>query len=164
MNLAFRLFLLVFVFACLLPGAFSALSTVTKAVCNSGDANVVWSTGNTYFLNVDGNVDVENCQLTIQPGAIVKLKSNDINSTFLRVWNRGVLLAQGNDTNKVIFTSQNDDSVGTAATDSNGTPGSPDYNSAIFLSASAGTTPDANDFFDLNQLHFGMKKVVLQHD
>ncbi|MDD5148232.1 MAG: hypothetical protein PHH08_02090, partial [Candidatus ainarchaeum sp.] len=86
-----------------MPGAFGALQTITKSVCNGGDANVTWTSDNTYFLNVDSNVDVENCQLTIEPGTVVKFKSGQDKNTNLRIWNKGVLKAQGTPSQKIVF-------------------------------------------------------------
>ncbi|MDD5148637.1 MAG: hypothetical protein PHH08_04205, partial [Candidatus ainarchaeum sp.] len=150
--------LLATTFFCMTASA--GLVTVTKSVCNSGDANATWTSDNTYFLNVDGNVDIENCQLTINPGTIVKLKANEGATTNLRVWNKGVLKAQGASGNKIIFTSQNDDSVGSTATDSNGVPGRGDYNSAIYLFSNAGITSDANEFSHLD-IGYGKQGIAI---
>ena len=147
----------------ILPNASGAIVTITQSVCNTGDANVTWYDGNTYFLNVDGNVDIENCQLTILPGAVVKyVASGPINpGSFLRILNKGVLKAQGTSASKIVFTSQNDDSVGQIITGSTGTPVPADYNTAIWFSNSAGITSDANSFSDLN-IGFAMQALVIR--
>ncbi|MDD5163373.1 MAG: hypothetical protein PHD95_04155 [Candidatus ainarchaeum sp.] len=124
------------------------LVTLSQAICNTPDNNQVWTAGNTYFLNVDGNADVSDCQLTINPCVVVKLKAGG--NAFLSVVNGGVLKAQGTSANKIVFTSMNDNSVGTNAPGSSGAPVAGDYDTAIYFTTDAGVTADANDFFDLN--------------
>ena len=147
------LFTLLLVFI-ILPNAFGAIVTITQAVCNSGDANVTWTSGNTYFINADSNVDVENCQLTINPGTVVKFKATPAGNTDLNITNKGVLIAKGTAASKIVFTSENDCSVGDTITgtsnDANcGTAKGRDYSNAINLSTSAGLVPDSNDFAHL---------------
>ena len=84
---------------------FGTLETYTAKVCHPGDANVVWLTGTTYYLNVDNNVDVKGCMLTIQPGVVVKFKTGG--TTYLYVTNSGILVAKGTSAQKIIFTSRN---------------------------------------------------------
>ncbi|MDD5148556.1 MAG: hypothetical protein PHH08_03775, partial [Candidatus ainarchaeum sp.] len=136
------------------------LITYSKSICNSNDANVTWFDGNTYFINADGNVDIENCQLTINAGAVIKYKASTAATTSLVIKNKGVLKAQGASDNKIIFTSQNDDSLGSTATDSNGVPGRGDYNSAIYLFSNAGITSDANEFSHLD-IGYGKQGIAI---
>lgn len=126
------------------------LITHSEAICNSGDANVIWLEGNTYFINADSNVDVEDCMLTIQAGTIIKFKGTENATTDLNIVNKGILIAQGTQAKPIVFTSQNDNSIGAVATDSNGNPKRPDYFNAIRYSSTAGMIPDANNLFDLN--------------
>ncbi|MBN1941554.1 MAG: hypothetical protein JW772_05225, partial [Candidatus Diapherotrites archaeon] len=161
MNKGFLLLGIALIFTALNVSA--ALITYTDAICNTGDANVTFFDGNTYYLNVDNNIDVEGCQLTLNPGTIIKLKSSSDGNTFLNITNNGVLKAQGTEENKIIFTSSDDNSVGTAVGASDGVPTWGDYNTAIFLSASAGVVPDANDLFDLN-LGYGEHGLVISRD
>src|SRR3989338_6795528 len=134
----------------------AALVTYTEKVCHAGDANVTWTLGNTYYLNVDNNVDVAGCMLTIQPGAVVKFKTGG--TTYLYVTNSGILVAKGTSAQKIIFTSRNDDSVGEIVAGSTGIPNKGDYFVAIVKSSSAVTTLDSNGFSDLN---IGYAKTAL---
>ncbi|MDD5163481.1 MAG: hypothetical protein PHD95_04705, partial [Candidatus ainarchaeum sp.] len=145
-----KIILLAIITTILIANASADLITITSAICTSPDNNQTWFDGNTYFLNVDSNVDVSNCQLTINPGAIVKFKINVAN--YLNITNKGVLKAQGTSTNKIVFTSGVDDSIGTAAQEhvEGVFPKKGDYGTAINFSNTAGLTSDANDLFNLN--------------
>ncbi len=131
--------------------ASAELITISQAVCNTPDNNQTWLAGNTYFINADANVDVVNCQLTINAGAVVKFKATPAGTTYLNVTTKGVLKAQGTSDSRIYFTSENDCSVGTTITgtsnDANcGTAAARDYKYAISFTTATGFLPDTNDF------------------
>jgi len=68
-------------------------------------AQTTWSAGDVHQITGDITVDSD-VQLTIEPGAIVKFNQN----TALTV--NGILVATGNESEKIIFTSYRDDSIG----------------------------------------------------
>ena len=136
----------------------TAYNTLYASVCQPGDANVTWYDGNTYYLNVDENLDVRGCQLTIQPGAIVKYKTGG--TTFINVTTGGALKAQGTSAKKITFTSANDNSIGASINGSTGAPQKADYNTAIYLAAGALVWSDVNSLDDLN-IEFGKRGIVL---
>ncbi|MBS3061103.1 MAG: hypothetical protein J4215_00810, partial [Candidatus Diapherotrites archaeon] len=135
---------------------FGTLETYTAKVCHPGDANVVWLTGTTYYLNVDNNVDVKGCMLTIQPGVVVKFKTGG--TTYINVTTNGILKAQGSSDSKIIFTSRDDNSVGASVAESDGVPQKADYSKAINFAGGSLRLVDTNDLFDLN---IGYAKTAL---
>lgn len=100
-----------------------------------------WSVGNVYVIH--GEVAVTSI-LTIQPGVIVKLDFDGI----LRVNNGGKIMAQGNSTSRIVFTSFKDDSY---CGDSNGdgvatTAQKGDWVN-LYLNGGNGNTFEYCDFF-----------------
>ena len=69
-------------------------------------ADTVWTSGDVYLVTGDITVN-PGVKLTINPGTIVKFNSGR------RIYvNNGILVAVGQESDKIIFTSYRDDSVG----------------------------------------------------
>jgi len=80
----------------------------------SGNVSGTWLKGNIYVATETITINVGET-LIIQPGVIVKFRSDILSKVQLNV--KGKLIAQGNEREKIIFTSLNDDIGG----DTNGT-------------------------------------------
>ncbi|OHD57538.1 MAG: hypothetical protein A2Y33_09710 [Spirochaetes bacterium GWF1_51_8] len=100
--------------------------------------NTTWVTGETYYL--DRNISVDNNSvLTIQPGAIIKFNAN----CWLEVQTGSEIHADGNTSNRIIFTSANDSSVGDVV--ASGTPAT-GYWAGVWVNATVGTRFKYCDF------------------
>ncbi len=123
-------------------------------VTGSIDAPTTWTAGNVYF--VEGNIKISSV-LTIQPGVIIKMKG-----ARLEVIGSGKIIANGNESNHITFTSYADDSY---CGDNNGdgnatTPQKGDWQS-IYLNGGSGNSFKYCDVFYAGRSDGGYYNAVL---
>jgi len=107
------------------------------SVSGSIAQNTTWSLSNSPYL-VTGTVTVQSgISLTIQPGVVIKSQVSPLNST-IRV--KGAILAQGTQSQPIVFTSRKDDAYGgDTNNDGNATsPNAEDWSSIVIESTSGG--------------------------
>ncbi|GEM_PF-2172716 len=160
--LGFSLFFVLF-----FPGLAWAANSCGATYCTY-DSNIMasetWIDGNTYVLTGDVNVTGSGVTLTIQPGAVVKLKTN----TELKVFNSARIAAQGTADKNIFFISCKDQNTYTGVTNANtsaecsGAPSVNDYNAAIWIRADSGMTTDDN--FSHLRIMNGKFGIVLDED
>jgi uncharacterized repeat protein (TIGR01451 family) len=100
----------------------------------------VWQSGEVFPIIVRGSLTInEPAHLTLTPGTIVKLESWSNN-----IWVHGTLTAGGTETEKIIFTSLVDDSVGGDTNGDRGasSPGPGNWSSIRFMGGSTGSLLD----------------------
>lgn len=113
----------------LLPSLiFAALIEVTEDI----NSNTTWISGNTYYVNMNHLYITDNAKLTIEQGAVVKIKPEG-NITFTAGSSCAAI-------GTIYITSRDDNSVGENAPGSDGTPEPGDWNFVEFLSNESGGT------------------------
>lgn len=117
--------------------AFWQAALAQTSVSGSITQNTTWSLSNSPYL-VTGTVTIQNgITLTIQPGVVIKSQVSPLNST-IRV--KGIILAQGTQSQPIVFTSKKDDAYG-GDTNNDGnatTPNAEDWSSIVIESTSGG--------------------------
>ena len=135
----------------------------------SSDTNFI--DANTYLLSALVTVSGSGVDLNIFPGATIKgMKAGTI-AAGVRVTNGARIIAEGNSTHPITFTSCRDQTVGSntsAVTGCSGTPGSQDYNVAISIAPDAGmTTSDSFSFLNVRHATNGIvlnQPILSIHD
>ncbi len=134
MNLQRLPFLCLFVFAIVFVSSSWAYTDLEGEIY---DGNGGPLTAGTY--NKTGRITVPEGQtLTIQEGAIIKFRRGQRDIEVL-----GALNVQGTETNKVVFTSRDDNDIGEQVPDSDGDPNPGDWPRVKFEEGSAGTISHA---------------------
>ncbi len=174
---------LIFISAILLIGAlpnisYSALFTISGGTISS---NTTWGPNTNDTYHVTGNITInDGITLQINPGTTVKF----VLGVQMTVY--GTLDANGIESNKVVFTSVNDDSYGDIISGSSSTPTAGDWD-GIFLNgggnydgigqfdycilryggtATTGSDPDANVYFyysDSGYFNYSVSEYSSQH-
>lgn len=158
---------------------FLALSTAVSAAIGCGDTNnicIVTGTNTTDANFIDGNTYVlvgsvlfsgADVDLNIAPRAVVKYFVST--SSGLTITSNARIIADGNSTNKIFFTTCRDQTVGgntSIVSGCTGAPGGQDYNTALYITSSSGmTSTDSLSFLEVRhatiavQLEEGLSQI-----
>lgn len=132
--------------------AFWQTAFAQTSVSGSIAQNTTWSLSNSPYL-VEGTVTVQNgITLTIQAGVVIKSKVSPLNST-IRV--KGAILAQGTQSQPIVFTSKKDDAYGGDTDGIAATPNAEDWSSLVIESTSGGLSILDNCLFRFGGFYDG---------
>lgn len=132
--------------------AFWQAALSQTSVSGSIAQNTTWSLSNSPYL-VMGTVTVQSgITLTIQPGVVIKSQVSPLNST-IRV--KGAILAQGTQSQPIVFTSKKDDDYGGDTDGIVATPNAEDWSSVVIESTSGGSSILENCLFRFGSYYDG---------
>jgi parallel beta-helix repeat protein len=132
--------------------AFWQAASSQTSVSGSISQNTTWSLSNSPY-RVTGTVTVQSgITLTIQPGVVIKSQVSPLNST-IKV--KGVILAQGTQSQPIVFTSKKDDDYGGDTDGIVATPNAEDWSSVVIESTSGGSSILENCLFRFGSYYDG---------